>query len=355
VPALKHYGSEDRSKPPTRLDAAYEKVGEVIATKKAATEISLIGDAEHCVLLVPINRENKVIGVVALHKDNTTPYTEHEIELAQRVISRAAIAIENARLYAKVQAADKAKSEFVGIVAHDLKVPMTSILGYANLTKMVGDDEDNLVGRQGEFLDKIVNTVSRMEVLVSDLSDISRVETGYFRMDEISVSVMQIVQGVKDTTLSQIEARGHTFIEDIEPDLPDMWVDFYRLMQVLTNLVSNAYKYTPEGGTITLSVRQSGSRIRFSVSDTGIGLSKHQVAKMGMKFWRATDQYTRSQPGTGLGFAITSSLVELMGSYIHIESEVGKGSTFSFSIATATEEDDPDATQLMDAIPGFDD
>ncbi|MEL7233752.1 MAG: ATP-binding protein, partial [Chloroflexota bacterium] len=193
------------------------------------------------------------------------------------------------------------------------------------------------------------------EVLVSDLSDLSRVEAGYFFMDPIVVPVAKIVEGVKDNTMTQIQARGHTFIEDVAPDLPDMWIDYYRLLQVLTNLVSNAYKYTPEGGTITLSAKQSDNRIRFSVSDTGIGLSEEQIAKMGTKFWRADDEYTRSQQGTGLGFSITSSLVELMGSYIKIESEPGSGSTFSFSIAIAANGGDPNATQALNTIPGYED
>jgi signal transduction histidine kinase len=112
-------------------------------------------------------------------------------------------------------------------------------------------------------------------------------------------------------------------------------VDYYRLIQVLTNLVSNAYKYTPEGGTITLSARQNGPRIEFSVSDTGIGLTEEQIAMLGTKFWRAEDEFTRAQPGTGLGFSITRSLVELMGSAIQIESAVGMGSSFTFSVAIA--------------------
>jgi signal transduction histidine kinase len=243
-----------------------------------------------------------------------------------------AVAIENARLYAAVRAADVAKSEFVGIVAHDLKTPMTSIRGYADLTLMM---RDGLQDRQIEFLDNIRNTVKRMEMLVSDLADISRIESGHFFMNETRVTVADIVKAVKDNTLPQIQQRGHHSVDQIEADLPAMWVDYYRLLQVLTNFVSNAYKYTPDGGTITLRVRRDDDRIEFSVSDTGIGLSEEQVSMLGTKFWRAEDDYTRAQPGTGLGFAITKALVEQMGSHIVIESEVGKGSTFRFSVPVA--------------------
>lgn len=285
------------------------------------------------VLIVPVRREATPIGAVVLVREDRLKFTDEQKDLVERVIARAAVAIENARLYAAVRAADKAKSEFVGIVAHDLKAPMTSISGYADLTLLQGE---NLTERQVEFLKKIGATVKRMEMLVSDLADISRIESGHFFMDETKVSVGDVVQAVVDSTLPQIKERRHRFVEDIAPDLPDMQVDYYRLLQVLTNLTSNAYKYTPDGGTITLRARRSDAdRIEFSVQDTGIGLSAENVARMGTKFWRAEDDYTRSQPGTGLGFAITRSLVEQMGSGIKIDSELGKGSTFTFSVAIA--------------------
>jgi signal transduction histidine kinase len=230
-----------------------------------------------------------------------------------------------------MQAADRAKSEFVGVVAHDLKVPMTSILGYADLTLMDGDLQD----QQINYLNRIRDTVRRMELLVSDLADISRIESGHFFMNETRVDVADIIQGIRDAIMTQIKSRQHTYIEQIDPNLPPMWVDYYRLLQVLTNLTSNAYKYTPNGGTITHSIRRAESAIVFSVSDTGIGMSPEAVRKLGTKFWRADDEYTRSQPGTGLGYAITASLVEQMGSRIRVESEVGKGSKFTFTVAVA--------------------
>jgi signal transduction histidine kinase len=280
---------------------------------------------------VPVRREHDVIGAVVIERSDGEAFTAEQQDVVERVVARAAVAIENARLYAAVQAADKAKSEFVGIVAHDLKTPMTSIAGYADLTMLQG----NLEERQNDFLRRIKDTVKRMEMLVSDLADISRIESGHFFMDETHVKVPHIIQAVKDGTMPQIEGRHHKLVENIEPNLPEMLIDYYRLVQVLTNLVSNAYKYTPDGGTITLSARRVGDRIEFGVADTGIGLTKAGIAKLGTKFWRAEDEYTRSQPGTGLGFAITRSLIEQMGGRLDIESEVGKGSKFTFSVAIA--------------------
>ncbi|NWG17463.1 MAG: GAF domain-containing protein [Chloroflexi bacterium] len=327
VKAAHHYGPVGY---PEYLEAAYPAVQDVMATRKPAA--TRTGDhGERAALVVPILRETRLLGVVVIENDSDKAFSPEQQDLIERMVGRAVVAMENGRLYAAVRAADRAKSEFVGIVAHDLKVPMTSIAGYADLTVMQG----GLTERQQQFIGRIKDTVKRMEILVSDLSDISRIESGHFFMEETRVPVAEIVQAVRDGTLAQLESYHHHYVELIEPNLPDMRVDYYRLLQVLTNLVSNAYKYTPEGGTITLRAQQAQGRILFTVKDTGVGLTKEQIAKLGTKFWRAEDDFTRSRPGTGLGFAITRALVEQMGSQIHIESEVGKGSSFTFSVATA--------------------
>jgi signal transduction histidine kinase len=276
-----------------------------------------------------VQREQKVFAVTVLRRRGM--FSHEEREVVERVIARAAVAIENARLYAAVQAADRAKSEFVGMVAHDLKAPMTSIVGYTDLTLMDG----NLQEQQVSYLNRIRDTVVRMELLVSDLADISRIESGHFLMNETRVVTEDIIQGLRDAVMTQIRARQHAYVEQIEPNLPDMRVDYYRLLQVLTNLASNAYKYTPDGGTITLSVKRLGNSIEFSITDTGIGMSREALRKLGTKFWRSDDEYTRSQAGTGLGYAITQSLVEQMGSRIRVESYPGKGSKFTFTVPIA--------------------
>ncbi len=307
------------------LSAAFPAVKDVVANGKP---VVLNGDGESTAI-VPVHREAKVFGVVVVRRKGGDAFTAEQQDLIERMVARAAVTIENARLYAAVQAADVAKSEFVGIVAHDLKNPMSSIAGYTDLTL-----QDNLNERQIAFLNRIKDTIKRMTVLVSDLSDISRIESGHFYMNETRVRVADIVQAVRDGCLTQVQEYKHEYIEDVEPNLPDMRVDYFRLLQVLTNLVSNACKYTPEGGKITFHARRKGDRVEFSVSDNGIGLSKEAVAKLGTKFWRAEDDFTRSRPGTGLGFSITRSLVEQMGGPIQIESEPNQGSRFTFSVAT---------------------
>lgn len=323
--AVAHHGIETDDTQPVLLDRTYPQVTETAASGKS----QLVQRGTTWLLFVPARIEQQTVAVIVLRK--STAFTPEQQDLVERVAARGAVAIENARLYAAVKAADRAKSEFVGIVAHDLKVPMTSILGYADLTLM----NDSLTDEIRNFQKRIRDTVLRMEMLVSDLADISRIESGHFFMEERTVSIVEIVQSVRDATITQIKAREHEFIEEIEQNLPDMRVDYYRLLQILTNLVSNAYKYTPNGGKITLSAKRIADRIEFSVKDTGIGMSKDAVAKLGTKFWRAEDNFTRSQPGTGLGFAITKALIEQMGSGLYIESAVGSGSRFTFSVPIA--------------------
>ncbi len=324
-----HHYPIDIAYQPAKLDEAYPQVLEVLATGKPLR----FAFENRGIFIVPFKREQKVIGVMVLKREDAE-ITPDQQDIVERVVARASVTIENARLYAAVQSADRAKSEFVGIVAHDLKAPMTSIQGYADLLVM---QSPNLEDRQKMFLERISSTVKRMEILVSDLADISRIESGHFYMDEIRIEVKTVVEAVKDQTTPQIQVRNHHFLEDVEANLPDLKTDFYRLVQILTNLVSNAYKYTPDGGTITLTAKRAKNGIYFEVRDTGIGLSEEGVRMLGTKFWRAEDNYTRSQQGTGLGFAITASIVEQLGSKIRIQSEIGKGSAFSFTVASMAE------------------
>lgn len=330
IPLTHSYGERDPHSASATLDALYPQSWDVIRAGQA--QGFTLTEPEACsVYIVPIRRENKPIGVVVLERDGDRAFNAEEIDMVERVVARAAISIENARLYAEVQAADRAKTEFVGVVAHDLKAPMTGISGYAELLLMRG----SLTERQEDYVRKIRDAVHRMEMLVSDLADISRIESGHFLMEETRVPVMHVIQSLKDTTLPQIIERQHEFVELIDNDLPDMHTDYYRLLQVLVNLVSNAYKYTPNGGKITLEARRENGRIRFAVADTGIGMDDGALAKLGTKFWRAEDHFTRAQPGTGLGFSITRSLIVQMGSQMEIDSKPGAGSRFAFTVAIA--------------------
>ncbi|MGF1506118.1 MAG: GAF domain-containing protein [Anaerolineae bacterium] len=280
-------------------------------------------------LAVPIQREGRIIGVIALNRDDNQPFNLEAHDFVMRLADHAAIAIENAQLYFKVQAANQAKTEFVSVVTHELRLPMTAIRGYSDMLHVA----ENLTDRQRRYLETILNNVERMAILVSDLSDIARIESGRLKLDiSPEVHIAETLDRVLASLNAQIEEREHKVVIDIAADLASVQADPKRLEQILTNLVSNAYKYTPNGGTITIHAVQEGEFVRCAVSDTGVGMSPEEVSNLFTKFWRAEDRHVRDQPGTGLGLTITKNLIEMQCGEITVESEKGVGTTFAFTL-----------------------
>lgn len=332
VRVVAHYGEPDEFSDTSELSLSHPLIGQVFETEEAAMQMSAPGvEPVRTVLGVPIRLENNVIGVVILVANRADAFDEDAQALVSRLADRAAIAIENGRLYDAVQAANRAKSEFVSLVAHELKVPMTSIRGYADLLNVAG----TLNEQQHSFVQTIKNNVQRMVVLVSDLSDISRIESGQLHVDVKDINLHDVFEEAKQGVMQQVEEREHHFTETLPPDLPPVRGDRSRVVQVLVNLLSNAYKYTPNGGTIGLQAERQGNQVRVSVSDTGVGLTPEQIAKLGTKFWRADNAHVTSQPGTGLGLAITQNLLTLMGGSLDVQSTPGQGSTFMVTLPIA--------------------
>ncbi|MBN1177665.1 MAG: GAF domain-containing protein [Anaerolineae bacterium] len=229
--------------------------------------------------------------------------------------------------------ADRAKSEFVSTVSHELRTPMTSIKGYADLLVM------GAVGQLGEqqlhFINIIRNNADRLTTLVNDLLDISRIETGRVELSLKAVSIAEVVDLVVNTLKGRAEERDLALSADVPDGLPAVWGDNHRINQILTNLTGNAIQYTPSGGSVTISARVNADRLEVAVSDTGIGISKENIKKIFDRFFRVDDPLVQETTGTGLGLAITASLVHMHGGEIWVESELGQGSTFWFSLPLA--------------------
>ncbi len=224
---------------------------------------------------------------------------------------------------------DRLKSDFVSIVSHELRTPLTSIKGYLDLVLMGAAGPVNK--QQASFLEIAKANADRLNALVSDLLDISRIESGKAVLDLKVTSLSEIIDQVARGLEHEFEARGLTLKLDVPANLPEILADPVRVAQILSNLLSNAYKYTQNGGA-TIRARLTSNAIQVDVSDTGIGISKEDQEKIFGRFFRAEDNLVRQQPGTGLGLNITKSLVEMHGGRIWLESEPGKGTTFSFTL-----------------------
>jgi len=293
-------------------------------------------------IAVPIRREAKTIGVILLESIKSETYPEETLAFLSRLSDHATIAIANAQLYSEVEAANLAKSEFVSFVSHELKTPMTSIKGFSDLLAagVVGPVNE----AQSNFLTTIRSNVDRMSTLVSDLADVSRIEAGRLRLDFGAVLVSDVIDEVVRSIRAQIDEKKQTLNMQTLDDLPAMWGDRLRLIQILTNLVSNAYKYSPESSQISVTAEATQNQwdpsgapkvIHISVKDTGFGISEEDQKKIFQKFFRSEDQRVREAPGTGLGLNITKTLVEMQGGKIWFETEYRKGTTFHFTVPVA--------------------
>jgi signal transduction histidine kinase len=286
---------------------------------------------------VPIRRGNEVVGVLNLESSQPRAFGTVEFESAIRLADHAATAIANARLFEEVKRANDAKSEFVSIVSHELKTPMTSIKGYTDL--MIKGAAGSLTDIQRQFLGTVRSNVDRMSDLVSKLLDLSRIETGRLKLNIQPVPMREVIEKTLRDIQGEIEARQQQLDVAVPEDLPMVMGDRAYLIQIMTNLVSNAYKYTPVGGRIAVSAQPksngSPSFVLCAVRDSGIGISDEDQAKLFTKFFRSGDPSVREVPGTGLGLSITKSLIEMHGGEIWVESRVGKGSTFAFTVPVA--------------------
>ncbi len=295
-------------------------------------------------IVVPIKRETQVIGLFVL--ESARQIDDDVLEFLIRLSDHAAIAIANAQLFEAVERANAAKTDFISFVAHELKNPMTSIKGYTDLLAKGAVGPINEM--QANFLKTISANVERMATLVSDLNDNSKIEAGRLHLDFTTVSMHEVIEDAIRSMSQQMEEKEQTIEVQAPDELPPVWADRTRISQVMVNLVSNAYKYTPRGGHIIVGAEVSeniwdpeGAEqvVHIWVKDNGIGIKPEDQKKIFQKFFRSDDEKAREAPGTGLGLNITKGLVELQGGKIWFESEYRKGTTFHFTVPVVTEEE----------------
>jgi PAS domain S-box-containing protein len=229
------------------------------------------------------------------------------------------------------------KSDIVSTVSHELRTPMTAIKGFLELILM--GTTGHVSEEQRHFLSIVKTNVDRLADLVEDLLNLSKIETGQLSLQLELVSFPIVLQNVLDSLQGEIEEKGLELIVEVPLDLPPVQVDRDRLFQILTNLVSNAYKYTPAGGRICITATPQDGFLRAAVVDTGIGILEEDRVKIFDPFFRAEHPLVQNSSGTGLGLSIVKDLVKMHGGELEVSSEPGKGSEFSFTIPLAPLED----------------
>lgn len=278
-----------------------------------------------------------------------------DLDLLEAFAEQVAVALENILLYRDLQEANvnlvkvnDARIEFVSSVSHELRTPMTAIKGYTDM--LISGMTGPLSEPQMRFLGIIKNNADRLGILVGDLLEVSRLEAGRIRLKLAPIQVDKLIYDSASTLQGQMVAKKLAFSTLVPARLPAIWADSDRMIQILTNLLSNACKYTLEGGSIQVSASLQEEKneaasgqparpfIKIEIADSGIGIAPEEQSKVFQRFFRADNQIVREQIGTGLGLSIVRGLVELHGGRIWFASEAGKGTRFTFLVPIATAE-----------------
>jgi PAS domain S-box-containing protein len=281
-------------------------------------------------MIVPLVARGQTIGAISfVAAESGHHFTQVDLSLAEQLAHHAALAIDNARLYQEAQQVARMRQEFLSIASHELKTPLTTVKVYTQLLEReLHEPNPDPEGLSGLIAD-LQGQVSRMETMVSDFLDATRMQQNRLELRKEEVDLVALVRSLLARFEPSAAESGHRLVRAGDESIRGCW-DASRLDQVITNLVSNALKFSPAGGEVRVEVRQQGSQALVSVTDQGIGISPEDQAAIFQPFMRGSG--SRGISGTGLGLYIAAQIVERHGGRLALESEVGKGSRFTVAL-----------------------
>jgi signal transduction histidine kinase len=278
-------------------------------------------------MLVPLVARNHVLGAIGLISSNPDrQFTEEDLAEANDLALRAALAVDNARLYDEAQQANQAKTDLLAVISHDLRTPLNSIIGHADLLSLGIPDKLSEAGL--ERVERIRVGAMHLVYLIDELLAFARFDSGHEELHYQDIDANAIAREVAAVVEPLALERGLAFHLEVPSHPLALWTDPDRLRQVLLNLVGNAFKYT-EQGEVRLELRPSPDGIQFHVRDTGIGIRPEHVEQIFEPFWQVDRSRRATDGGTGLGLSVVQRLVRLLGGDVAVESVVGRGSTFT--------------------------
>ena len=296
----------------------------------------LAEDGWRSLVAVPMLREGQIVGCLIVRRKTTGDFSEETVDLLETFASQSALALLNAQLYRELkeqslelELASRHKSEFLASMSHELRTPLNAVLGFSEvlLEQMFGDIND----RQEEYLRDIHGSGQHLLELINEILDLSKVEAGGMKLEYSSIELGPLLDEAASMLRERAVAHGITVIVEVPAEIGPVYTDVLRLKQVVLNLMTNAVKFTADGGSVIVRAIRRAAEIEITVTDNGIGVPEDDRERIFESFQQGGRGSSREE-GTGLGLTLSRRIVELLGGRMWLESEVGVGSTFGFSL-----------------------